>query len=95
MGQMFKYKLPIPQIFNMDLNPYNFAIAQILLCVPILFIGRSFFVGGFKALAHGNPNMDSLVAIGSSCSFVYSVILTFQLSANPHHVHHLYFDFTE
>lgn len=92
MGQMFKYKLPIPQIFNMDLNPYNFAIAQILLCVPILFIGRSFFVGGFKALAHGNPNMDSLVAIGSSCSFVYSVILTFQLSANPHHVHHLYFE---
>lgn len=92
MGQMFKYKLPIPDILNMDSNPYNFAIAQILLCVPVLFIGRSFFTGGFKALAHGSPNMDSLVAIGSSCSFVYSIILTFQLGSNPHHVHHLYFE---
>lgn len=92
MGQMFKYKLPIPEIIDMNASPTNFALTQILLAIPILYLGRRFFINGFKALFHRNPNMDSLVAIGSGCSFLYSLYLTYLIPQNPHHVHHLYFE---
>jgi Cu+-exporting ATPase len=66
---------------------------QLLLTVPVLYCGRSFFLSGFKALWHRNPNMDSLVAIGSACSFVYSVVMTFLISDDPHaYVHNLYYE---
>jgi cation transport ATPase len=48
-----------------------------LLAVVIIFIGRRFYVSGFKALWHMNPNMDSLVAIGSSAAFLYSLATFF------------------
>lgn len=92
MGQMFKYRLPVPDIVNMDKSPTNFALTQLLLAIPILYFGRRFFVNGFKALFHKTPNMDSLVAIGSSCSFLYSLYLTYLLPYNSHHVHHLYYE---
>lgn len=92
MGQMFKYRLPVPDIINMDKSPTNFALTQLLLTIPILYFGRKFFINGFKALFHGNPNMDSLVAIGSSCSFLYSLYLTYLLPYNAHNVHHLYYE---
>lgn len=92
MGQMFKYRLPVPDIINMDISPTNFALTQLLLAIPILYFGRRFFVNGFKALFHRNPNMDSLVAIGSSCSFLYSLYLTYLLPYDAHHVHHLYYE---
>lgn len=92
MGQMFKYRLPIPDIVNMDKSPTNFALTQLLLAIPILYFGRRFFVNGFKALFHRNPNMDSLVAIGSGCSFLYSLYLTYLLPYDAHYVHHLYYE---
>ncbi len=92
MGQMFAYRLPVPNFINMDLYPTNFAMTQLILTIPILYFGRKFFIGGFKALIHRNPNMDSLVAIGSGCSFLYSLILTYQIPWNPMHVHHLYYE---
>lgn len=92
MGQMFKYKLPIPEIIDMNASPSNFALTQILLAIPIMYLGRRFFINGFKALFHKNPNMDSLVAIGSSCSFLYSLYLTYLIPQNAHYVHHLYFE---
>ena len=71
----------------------NFAILQLLLTIPVLYCGRHFFTSGFKALVHGNPNMDSLVAIGSACSFAYSVVMTFLISDDPHaYVHNLYYE---
>lgn len=92
MGQMFAYRLPVPDFINMDLYPTNFAMTQLILTIPILYFGRKFFIGGFKALFHRNPNMDSLVAIGSGCSFIYSLILTYQIPWNAMHVHHLYYE---
>ncbi len=92
MGQMFKYRLPVPDIINMDKSPTDFALTQLLLAIPILYFGRRFFINGFKALFHKNPNMDSLVAIGSGSSFLYSLYLTYLLPYNPHHVHHLYYE---
>ncbi len=92
MGQMFAWKLPVPAFLDMNLYPTNFALTQLLLSIPILYFGRRFFTGGLKALFHRNPNMDSLVAIGSGCSFLYSLILTYQIPDNPMLAHHLYYE---
>lgn len=97
MGQMLPFglpalPLPLPEIFDMHTHGVNFAIVQLLLAVPVLYCGRHFFIGGFKALFHANPNMDSLVAIGSACSFAYSVVMTFLISDEPHMVHNLYYE---
>ncbi len=96
MGQMLPFglpALPLPDIFSMHTHPVNFAILQLLLTIPVLYCGRHFFTSGFKALFHRNPNMDSLVAIGSACSFAYSVVMTFLISDAPHtYVHNLYYE---
>ena len=96
MGQMLPFglpSLPLPDLFSMHTHPVNFAILQLLLTIPVLYCGRNFFISGFKALFHGAPNMDSLVAIGSACSFAYSVVMTFLISDNPHtYVHNLYYE---
>lgn len=96
MGQMLPFglpALPLPDIVSMHTHPVNFALLQLLLAIPVLYCGRHFFTGGFKALFHGNPNMDSLVAIGSACSFAYSVVMTFLISDDPHtYVHNLYYE---
>lgn len=96
MGQMLPFglpALPLPDLFSMHTHPVNFAVLQLLLTIPVLYCGRNFFTNGFKALVHGNPNMDSLVAIGSACSFLYSVVMTFLISDAPHsYVHNLYYE---
>ncbi|MBO5210886.1 MAG: copper-translocating P-type ATPase [Clostridia bacterium] len=92
MGQMLFENLPLPSFFDMNKNPYNFALLQLLCCLPVLYVGRSFFVKGIPLLFKGHPNMDSLVAIGAGASLIYSVVMTFTLSYNPHGVHNLYFE---
>ena len=92
MGSMLPVPLPLPDIVTASTHPVNFALLQLLLTIPVLFSGRYFFTNGFSALVHRAPNMNSLVAIGSSCSFVYSLVLLFLLSDNPAHIHHLYFE---
>lgn len=92
MGSMLPVPLPLPDIVTASTHPVNFALLQLLLTIPVLFSGRYFFTNGFSALIHRAPNMNSLVAIGSSCSFVYSLALLFLLSDNPAHIHHLYFE---
>jgi len=92
MGQMLPSPLPLPDIFSMESHPVNFAVLQLLLTIPVLFFGSSYLTSGFSALIHGHPNMDSLVTIGSSCSFLYSLVMTFLITDVPHHVHHLYYE---
>ena len=96
MGQMLPFglpPLPLPDLFSMHTHPVNFAVLQLLLTIPVLYCGRRFYTSGFQALFHGNPNMDSLVAIGSACSFAYSVVMTFLISDAPHtYVHNLYYE---
>ena len=69
MGQMLPTPLPLPDLFSMTTHPVNFAILQLVLTVPVLIFGKAYLTGGISALIHKNPNMDSLVSIGSSCSF--------------------------
>ena len=95
MGQMLPFglpPLPVPEFVDMHAHPVNFAILQLLLAIPVLYCGRNFFTGGFKALFHLTPNMDSLVAIGSACSFAYSVVMTFLIDYDTHYVHNLYYE---
>ena len=92
MGPMLIEGLPIPTIIDMHKYPSNYAMTQMLLTIPVLWFGRRFFINGFKALFHLNPNMDSLVAIGSSASFIYSLAMTYLIPTDNHFVHNLYFE---
>lgn len=79
-------KLPYPEILSHHFNPQIFSIVAIILCIPVMVSGYKFYTLGFPALFRGSPNMDSLVAIGTSASFIYSVyssILSF-IGLNPH-----------
>jgi Cu2+-exporting ATPase len=56
------------------------AVTQLLLATCVLSVNRSYFVMGFKTLAHLSPNMDSLIAIGSAASYVYSLVGVYQMA---------------
>lgn len=90
MGHMAS--LPLPTFCARDVHPTNYALTQLLLAVPVLYFGRSFFARGLKALVHFNPNMDSLVAIGSGCSFLYSLVMTYLLPYNANYVGQLFYE---
>lgn len=92
MGHMLPFTLPLPGFLDMAVHPLNFALAQLVLAVPVLICGKKFYVGGLKALFKGNPNMDSLVAIGTGSAFLYSLVMTFTIPSNPMHAHHLYYE---
>ncbi len=92
MGQMVFENLPMPEIFDINKNPYNFALLQLICTLPVLYIGRSFFIKGIPLLFKGHPNMDSLVAIGASASLIYSIVMTLTIYKNPHAVHNLYYE---
>jgi len=92
MGSMLPHPVPLPEIFNMHTNPYNFAILQLLLSLGIMYCGKHFYIRGFKALFHGSPDMDTLVATGSMASLVYSIVLTFLIGKNAQNVHGLFYE---
>lgn len=92
MGQMLTDKLPVPFFMNINSDPYGFALTQLLLCVPVLFLGRRFFTSGIPLLLRGHPNMDSLVAVGAGASFIYSVVMTYVIPYDAHAVHNLYYE---
>ncbi len=92
MGHMLPFELPLPKIIQMMVYPSNFALIQLLLTIPVLYFGRNFYIVGFRTLSHGNPNMDSLVAIGTSSAFIYSLIMTFLIPWKEHSVHNLYYE---
>ena len=79
-------KFPIPSFLVHHINPQVFSIVAIFLCVPVMISGYKFYTLGFPALFRGSPNMDSLVAIGTTAAFsysIYSTILAF-MGLNPH-----------
>lgn len=88
-----RFSLPLPEFIHPDFNPRNFAIAQILFTIPVVYLGRHFYTKGFKTLLKGSPNMDSLVAVGTGAAIIYSLVNTVKLFMGDHHaVHHLYFE---
>lgn len=92
MGHMMPVPLPLPSLLDMHQQPMNFALAQLILTMIILYNGRKFYIVGLKSLFRGNPNMDSLVAIGTGSAFLYSLIMTISIPKNAQAVHNLYYE---
>ena len=78
MGPMLGWP-EVPGLDGMQ-NMMASALAQLLLCIPILFVNRHYFITGFRTLWHRSPNMDSLIALGSAASFAYSVVSLFRMA---------------
>ncbi|HEM5465591.1 copper-translocating P-type ATPase [Streptococcus suis] len=73
MGPMLPWGgLPLPALLH---QPLVYAISQVILLIPILYIGRSFFKKGFKTLLQGHPNMDSLIAVGTGAALVQGLLM--------------------
>lgn len=91
MGHMLKF--PMPSILHPNMHPLVFALSQLGLSLPIIFVGRQFFVRGFRALKGLSPNMDSLIAIGTGSALFYSIIGTyFIFKGDSTYSMHLYYE---
>ncbi len=93
--------LPLPGFLSGTENAVSFAFTQFLLALPIAYVNRKFYIKGFQTLAHGAPNMDTLIAIGSTASMVYGIFAIYRMSYGlgsgdlelVHRYHHdLYFE---
>lgn len=91
MGHMIG--LPIPKIISPEQSPFNFALIQLLLTIPIAAAGYRFYLTGFPNLIKGHPNMDSLIAIGTGAAIIYGIFGTIQISlGNVQYTNNLYFE---
>ena len=86
---------PLPRFLNR--NYIALSLFQLLLSAAIMIINGHFFVNGFKGLVRKNPNMDTLVALGSAAAFIYSTYIVFAMTAvdnvtQAHLAHELYFE---
>ena len=83
----------VPNIINVNTNPLNYAIIQLILTIPIMLIGYKFYTVGFKLFFKGKPNMDSLIAISTTAAFLYSLYNTINVIKGNHHLaHSLYYE---
>ena len=77
------HMLPVPQIlkdiFHGTKNAIIFSFTQFLLLLPIIYLNRNYFIVGFKRLFKGKPNMDSLIAIGSSSAIIYGIYAIYMI----------------
>ena len=74
------FGLPVPDF--MQGNHIAMGLLQLLLSGIIMVINQKFFISGFKGLFHGSPNMDTLIALGSSAAFAYSTVMLFVMTAD-------------
>ncbi len=77
MGHMVG--LPIPGVFHGGENALIYAVTQLLLVLPIMYINDKYYKVGFKTLWHRSPNMDSLIALGSAAAVVYGLVGIYQI----------------
>ena len=94
MGPMITWlSLPVPMFLEPMHNPMNYAVTQLILVTPIVIAGYKFYTVGYKALIKRSPNMDSLIAIGTTAAIIYSLYSIYQISkGNMHAVEGLYFE---
>ena len=91
MGSMIG--LPLPSFLDHMVHPLVFVVSQRLLTLPAVWIGRGFYQRGFRNLIKRHPNMDSLIAVGTSAAFLYSLYSVSQVFLGHHpFVHQLYFE---
>ena len=94
MGSMIWWlHFPIPMFLDPMQYPLSYALAQITLTIPVIIAGYKFYTVGFKALIQRSPNMDSLIAIGTTAAILYSLYSTYEISTgNFEAVEGLYFE---
>jgi len=91
MGHMIGW--PLPKVLHPMERPLFFALVQIALVIPSIIAGRRFYVVGAKALLHRAPNMDSLIAMGTSAAIIYSLFSVFRIAGGElAAVEELYFE---
>lgn len=91
MGHMVG--MPLPKIIDPMINPMNFALFQIILTVPVMIVGYKFYLIGYKNLFKLSPNMDSLIAVGTSAAFLYSIFGMYKIATgDTSYAMHLYFE---
>lgn len=77
MGHMMG--MPIPGFLHGVENSLSFAFTQFLLTIPIMYVNRKYYINGFRSLYHKAPNMDTLIAIGSSAAVVYGIYAIYNI----------------
>jgi len=91
MGHMLGYMLP--QFIDPMASPENFAVIQLVLSSIVVLFGMKFFEIGFSALARRSPNMDSLIALGTSAAYLYGIFAVYQIFVgNVDYAYELYFE---
>ncbi len=93
---------PLPAIFKGVENCMVYTLAQLVLVLPIMYLNDHYYINGFRALFNRSPNMDSLIAVGSSAAFLYSLWAAFMtgwalghgdmMLAEEYHMNHLYLE---
>ncbi|ADL43305.1 heavy metal translocating P-type ATPase [Caldicellulosiruptor obsidiansis OB47] len=85
--------LPLPEIISPEKHPLNFALVQAILVIPIVIVGYKFYTVGFSRLLKLQPNMDSLIATGTSAAILYSIFAIYQIAmGNYQYVKEMYFE---
>jgi len=77
MAHMLKF--PLPKIIHPNMYPLNFALTQLVLVIPVIVAGYKFYTIGFSKLLRREPNMDSLIAVGTSAAFLYGIYAVIQI----------------
>lgn len=99
MGHMIG--LPLPSWLHGDSNAVAFSFTQFLLCIPVVYVNRKYYQNGYKLLFKGAPNMDTLIAVGSTAALAYGIFAIYRIGYGLGHgdmdtVHHysmnLYFE---
>lgn len=91
MGHMMG--LYIPKALDPMNHPLTFALIQLLLVIPVMYVGRRFYKVGLKALKLKSPNMDSLISIGTIAAFLYGIFAIYEISkGNLKYAMDLYFE---
>lgn len=91
MGHMIG--MPLPDTIEPHHNPMGFAVVQLALTVPVIVIGWKFFWDGFRNLVRLSPNMDSLIALGSTAALVYGFYAMYKIGqGETEYAMHLYFE---
>jgi len=95
MGHMFgePFGFHLPTIIDPMMNAKNFGIIQLVLVLPVMIAGHKFYTVGFKSLMRRSPNMDTLIAIGTSAAFLYGIFAIVQIyGGNLDYAYDLYFE---
>lgn len=93
MGPMVIKSFPLPAVIDPDINAMNYAVFQIIVTAPVVYLYRTIFVRGFRTLFRRVPNMDSLVAVGTSAAILYSFYGVYRIyMGDVSFAHHLYFE---